>query len=63
MASVEVRNEQTCREVLWVCVSQTEDNCREAKSQGIKKMLWRMGYMKSAGGRESGWERAKQGGL
>ena len=36
---------QTCREILWVYLSQTDDNCQEAKSQRIWKMLWRMAVL------------------
>ena len=39
LSTWEMRNAQTCREFLWVNVSQTDDNHREAKSQHGVKML------------------------
>lgn len=39
------RNVQTCREILWVCLSQSDDHYREGKSQKIKKKLRRMAVL------------------
>ena len=39
--TVDVRNVQTCREFLWVYLSQIDNNCWEAKSQWIEKMCCR----------------------
>ena len=42
---VDIRNVHTCREFLWVYLSQADDNCQEAISQQIEKMLWIMAVL------------------
>ena len=54
--NVTIRNVQTCREFLWVYLNQTVEDCQEAKSQWIEKMLrkvavlWLILYIRVTGG-------------
>ena len=41
--TVNERNVQTCREFLWMYLSQTDNNWWEAESQQAEKMLWKNG--------------------
>lgn len=43
---VNIRNVQTCRELLWIYLSQSDDNCWETKSQLLEKMLQRVAVLR-----------------
>ena len=42
---VNIGNVHTCREFLWVYLSQTDHNCQETKSQWIENFLQKMAVL------------------